>query len=175
MIAADWIVLAVASQRIGEVIYARRNEQRLRAMGAIEVGGGHYPLFVLLHTVWLAAVLMGAHETEGALNPGWLAVFLLAQVGRGWVLWALGRFWTTRILTLPETPLVQRGPYRWMRHPNYVIVTVEIAALPLCFGLWTVAATFSVLNAALLFHRVRVEDHALSARRALTGERRLGT
>ena len=91
------------------------------------------------------------------------------EAGRVWVVASLGRYWTTRILTIPDAPLVSRGPYRWFRHPNYLIVTLEIALLPLALGAWETAVVFSVLNAILLFHRIRIEDGALGPRRTIGG------
>lgn len=160
------IVLLVALQRLAELVYARRNERRLRAFGAIEVGAGHYPLLVLLHAGWLLALLLVV-PADAPLSGGWLAVFLLLQLGRLWVIASLGRFWTTRILALPDAPLVRRGPYRLLRHPNYWIVAGEIAILPLAFGAVWVAVVGSLLNAALLLWRVRVEETVLAPRRAL--------
>lgn len=160
-----WIVLAlVAAQRLVEMLYSRRNEARLRARGAVEAGRGHYPFFFLVHGGWLAALAISTGPAT-SINMWWLGLFALAQIGRIWVLWSLGPFWTTRILTLPEAPLVTAGPYRWLRHPNYFIVVVEIAALPLAFSAHGIAVTFSLLNALLLGHRIRIENHALRRRR----------
>jgi methyltransferase len=164
---AQWVVLLVALQRLAELAYSRRNSRRLLSAGAIEVGAGHYPLVVLLHGAWLAAI--GISVPPDAV-PSWplLAVYGLLQAGRLWVLATLRGFWTTRILTLPQAPLATGGPYRFCRHPNYVVVAAEIAVLPLAFGAWTIAALFSALNAVLLAWRIRVEDRALESRRALS-------
>ncbi|MFP6749072.1 MAG: isoprenylcysteine carboxylmethyltransferase family protein [Alphaproteobacteria bacterium] len=160
-----WIILTlVAAQRLGELLYSRRNEARLRARGAVEAGRGHYPLFFLVHGGWLAALAISTGPAT-SINLWWLGLFALSQIGRFWVLWSLGPFWTTRILSLPEAPLVTTGPYRWLRHPNYFIVIVEIAALPLAFSAYNIAVTFSILNALLLGHRIRIENHALRRRR----------
>ena len=160
----QWIVLAVAAQRVGELIYARRNTARLLARGGQELGSGHYPLLVALHAGWLLAVFV---LTPPAAPPSWplLGLFLALQVARLWVIAALGPYWTTRVITLPGAPLVRRGPYRWMRHPNYAIVAAEIAMLPLAFGQWQIAAVASVLNALVLGIRIRVEEAALEGRR----------
>ena len=158
------IVLLVALQRLAELAYARRNTRRLLAAGAQEVGARHYPLLVLLLAAWLLSILVFVPET--APVSGWLlGLFLLLQAGRVWVIATLGRYWTTRIITLPEQPLIQAGPYRLCRHPNYVIVAAEIALLPLAFGAWQVALLFSLLNVALLAWRIRVEEAALAGRR----------
>lgn len=161
---AQWIVVAVAVQRLAELVYARRNERRLRAQGAVEAGAGHYPLIVALHAAWLASLFAVAGEAR-ILWP-LIAAFGLLQLLRLWVLATLGRFWTTRVLTLPNAPLVDAGPYRLCRHPNYAIVVAEIAVLPLALGAWTLAIGFSIANLALLGWRIRVEDAALAGRAA---------
>jgi methyltransferase len=158
------LVLLVALQRLGELLLARRNTQRLLAQGAREVGRGHYPFFILLHGSWLLAIFLAAPPV-GALSYPLLLLFLLLQAGRIWVVASLGGYWTTRVITLPGAPLVRRGPYRYLKHPNYLIVIGEIAVLPLTFGLWEIALLFSLANLLLLFHRVRVEERALLARR----------
>jgi methyltransferase len=162
------VLLAVVAQRLGELLYARRNEARLRAAGGTEHGAGHYPLFVLLHAAWLVA--LWAWVPAAAPADWWLlGGFGLAQLGRVWVLVSLGRWWTTRIITLSGAPLVRRGPYRFLRHPNYLIVVAEIALLPLAFGAWRIALVFSLLNALLLAWRIRIENRALAGRRNLVG------
>lgn len=160
-----WSVLTlVAAQRLAELWLAERNTRRLRALGAVETGGGHYPLFVLLHASWLAAL---AVETPPATVPhfGWLALYGLLQLGRLWVIATLGRFWTTRIISLPGAPLVTRGPYRFVRHPNYLVASLEIAVLPLVFGQVWIALIWSVANVLLTGWRIRVEERALAPRR----------
>ena len=162
-----WITLVlVALQRLGELAYAARNTRRLLARGAVEIGRAHYPLFVLLHGGWLVAM---AALVPAAAPVSWplLGLFVLLQLGRLWVVATLGPYWTTRIITLPQVPLVRRGPYRFVNHPNYLIVTGEIAVLPLAFGAWPIALVFSILNAALLAWRIRIENGTLTPRRAL--------
>lgn len=162
-----WVIIAlVALQRLAELVYAEHNTRALKARGAVEIGAAHYPLIVATHLLWLAAiVVMWPHPPPIYWIP--LAVFIVLQALRVWVLATLGPYWTTRIITLPEAPLVKRGPYRFIRHPNYAVVIGEIAALPLVFGEWKVAVAFSVLNAAVLTLRIREEERALTARRAL--------
>ena len=160
------IIFLVMLQRLGEIILANRNTQRLRAEGAVEIGAGHYPLMVLMHAAWLMAVLW-LLPAPVTISWGWLAVFVALQAARIWVITSLGRFWTTRIITLPGAPLVRRGPYRFLRHPNYLVVAGEIATLPLVFGELGVAVFFSLANAAMLFWRIRQENAALAARRDL--------
>ncbi|WP_052120636.1 isoprenylcysteine carboxyl methyltransferase family protein [Inquilinus limosus] len=160
---AQWVALLVAAQRLAELAYARRNESRLRARGAVESGARHYPLFILLHGAWLLAVFLLIPADRA---PSWplLALFLLLQAARVWVVATLGPYWTTRVLSLPGAPLVRRGPYRWVRHPNYVVVAAEIAVLPLAFDAWTIAIVFSLANALLLRHRIGIEEGALAGR-----------
>lgn len=158
-----WLLGFVVLQRLAELALARHNTRRLLAEGGREIGARHYPLFILLHGSWLAAL---AITVPWSTEPSWglVAVFLLLQALRVWVVASLGRFWTTRIITLDRAPLVRRGPYRLLRHPNYWIVVGEIAVLPLAFGAWPVALLWSVLNALLLWHRIRIENAALAQR-----------
>jgi methyltransferase len=158
-------VALVALQRLLELALSKRNEIRARARGAVERGKAHYPFMVALHAGWLVCTLI-----EGLLRgpnlpaywPAALAAFLLVQPLRYWAIHALGDSWNTRILVVPGAKLVRRGPYRYLKHPNYVVVAVEILAFPLIFGAWTTALVFSVLNAALLRARIREEDRALA-------------
>jgi methyltransferase len=161
-----WTVCLVALQRLAELVWARRNTIRLRRLGAIEADAAGYPLFVLLHAAWLASLAL---LVPAAIPPCWpiLGLFALLQLGRLWVILSLGRWWTTRILTLPGAPLVQTGPFRWLRHPNYLLVVAEFAVLPLAFGAIAVAAIFSALNLMLIARRIRIEDRALTPRRGL--------
>jgi methyltransferase len=147
-----------------ELRYSRCNERCLRAKGAVERGAGHYPVMVALHALWLVSTLV-----EGLLRgpeiPGWwpvpLAAFLLVQPLRYWAILSLGENWNVRILVVPGRRLVRRGPYQYFPHPNYVVVVVEVLALPLIFGAWVTALVFSVLNAGFLYVRIREEERAL--------------
>lgn len=147
-------------QRLSELVIAQRNTARLLAKGGREAGASHYPLIVALHTAWLAGL---AYFSWGEpVNWWFVALYAVLQVFRVWILISLGARWTTRIIVLPEAPLVARGPYRFVRHPNYLLVACEIACAPAIFGLWIFAAVFSVLNAAVLYLRISVENKALS-------------
>lgn len=160
-----WVVLtAVAAQRLWELWLADRNTKRLLAGGGVEVGAAHYPLFILLHASWLAAI---AIVTPWTMVPSlwWLGLYGVLQLGRLWVIATLGRFWTTRIITLPAAPLVRSGPYRFLRHPNYVVASLEIAVLPLVFGQVWISLAWSIANALLVAWRIRIEDRALNERR----------
>jgi methyltransferase len=158
-LAAILILAFVTLQRLGELWLANRNTRRLLANGAREEQPAHYPLIVAVHASWLLALWL--------LAPGrpivWplLVVFALLQLARVWVIATLGPRWTTRIIVLPEAPLVKRGPFRFVSHPNYIVVAAEIAVLPLVFGLWIVALVFTILNAAILTIRIRAENRAL--------------
>ena len=155
-----YVIMAfVTLQRLSELVIARRNTARLMAAGAREYGASHYPVMVLMHSAWLLALWLSV----GGRPISWplLLVFAVLQAMRIWVLATLGPRWTTRIIVLPDAPLVARGPFRFLRHPNYVVVTAEIAVLPLTFGLFGIAALFTLLNAAMLYVRIGAENRAL--------------
>lgn len=153
------VLIFVTLQRLAELVHARRNTLFLLAKGAREVAAEHYPYMVMLHTLWLAGLWLLAPGQP--VNLFWLAIFAVLQLLRIWVLVTLKGRWTTRIIVLPNAPLVRSGPYRFMHHPNYAIVIGEIAALPLAFGLPVYALVFSALNAAILAVRIRAENTAL--------------
>jgi methyltransferase len=155
------LVLALVTlQRLGELLLAERNTRRLLANGAHEVGRGHYPFIVAIHAGWLVALWLLGPGPPIHIAP--LILYVALQAARIWVIATLGERWTTRIIILPGAPLVRRGPYRWLDHPNYLIVVAEIAVLPLVFGLPVVAAIFSALNAIALWVRIREENGALA-------------
>jgi methyltransferase len=149
----------VALQRLGELAYARRNDRRLRAAGGSEHGRRHYPLLVAVHAAWLAAIAALIPAAAAPLWP-WLAAYLGLQALRVWTVASLGAYWTTRVIVVPGAASVRRGPYRWLRHPNYLVVAGEIAVLPLVFGAWQIALAFTLANAAVLAVRIRVEARA---------------
>ena len=149
----------VTLERLFELLFAGRNTKRLRALGAREYGARHYPLIVAVHVLWLASLWLLAHDR--APDPFWLAMYVLLQAARIWVLSTLGPRWTTRIIVLPGEDLVKEGPYRFLNHPNYWVVAGEIAVLPLVFGFWDLALVFSLLNAAVLTIRIAEENRAL--------------
>lgn len=156
-----WVLALVAAQRLVELWLSARNTRRLLARGAREVGAGHYPLMVVLHAGWL---VMTGLTTSPLTQPSWplLGLYLALQAARVWVIASLGPYWTTRIITLDGAPLVKRGPYRWLRHPNYLIVALEIAILALAFGLPAIALIFTLLNASALAVRITAEARALA-------------
>lgn len=164
ILAAALLLLATA-QRLAELFLARRNTIQLLGEGAYEVGRGHYPVLVFIHVAWLVALwtllLMGM---AGFVT--WAAIAYLAVQGlRLWTLMSLGRYWTTRIIVAPDAPLVRKGPYRFLRHPNYLVVALEIALLPLALDCWQLAAGFTAANGLALAWRIKVEEATLAARR----------
>lgn len=161
--AAILLLAFVTLQRLSELWLSRRNTMRLHERGAVEVAPGHYPLIVALHTIWLGSLWFAGPGQD--LNTLWLAAFAVLQVLRFWVLSSLGGRWTTRILILPGERLVTTGPYRFFAHPNYAVVVGEIAVLPLALGLPWHALIFSILNAGVLFVRLRAENAALATLR----------
>ena len=163
--APAWMIIsAVALQRVIELVYASRNAIRLKRRGGIEFGRKHYPLIVLLHLAWILTIAAGVRR-EPIVHIVPLLIFGLLQILRVAVIATLGTYWTTRVISVPGVPLVSHGPYRYLRHPNYLVVAGEIAALPLVFGQVTNAVIFSLLNAAVLAWRIRVENAALASRR----------
>jgi methyltransferase len=157
---AATILALVTLQRLGELALARHNTARLRARGAIEIGARHYPLLVLMHTAWLASLWIWGRDQSVDLIA--LSAFIVMQGLRVWVLATLGERWTTRIILLPDAPLVTSGPYRYFSHPNYAVVAAEIALLPLALHLPWLALIFTILNAAVLTIRIRAEQRALA-------------
>lgn len=162
------LLAAVILQRLMEMGLARVNTKRLLLRGAVERAPGHYPLFVALHASWLLSMAVTI-PPQSPPRPELVGLLALLMVARIWVMTSLGRFWTTRIITLPSAPLVRRGPYRLVRHPNYLVVAGEMAVLPLALGAVDIALAFSVLNGALLAVRVDAEERALADRVTVRG------
>jgi methyltransferase len=163
----DWAALIlgfVTAQRLGELVLARRNTRRLLAQGAHEVGAAHYPLIVALHAAWLLGLwYLAVYRVPAgqSVNVFWLLLFVGLQLARVWVIASLGGRWTTRIIILPGATLVRRGPYRFLSHPNYWVVAGELLVLPLVFGLTWYGLVFTLLNAAVMWIRIRAEAAAL--------------
>lgn len=160
------LIAVVALQRLWELRVARRNLRALTARGAIEVGSRHYPWMVALHTAFLVSCVAEVWLLDRPWQPRVAAAALLALAAalglRWWTLRTLGERWTTRVVVVPGELLVTGGPYRWLRHPNYVVVVTEIAAIPLVHCAWLTALLFSIANLILLRERVKVEEAALS-------------
>ncbi len=150
-------------ERLLELVIAGRNTRRALARGAVEVGASHYPLIIALHVAWLVAICAAGYDR----TPSWpmLAVFAALQVFRAWTIASLGEHWTTRII-VDDAPLVVSGPFRWFRHPNYMVVVGEIFVAPMVLGLWWIAVVFSILNALVLAVRIGTEERALTHKRA---------
>ncbi len=159
MTASIVLLALVTLQRGAELAWGRMNERRLRGLGAVEVGASHYPLIVALHGAWLIALWVWGRDRP--LVWPWVALFVVLQLGRVWVLSTLGRRWTTRVLVAPGETLVRRGPFRFVSHPNYLVVAFEIFVLPLAFGLGGVSLLFGLANLAVLTLRIRIEARAL--------------
>jgi methyltransferase len=159
--AAEVILALVTAQRGGELLLSRAHTKALMARGAVEIAPGHYPLMVAVHSAWLMS--LWAFGYDQPIDIVALVIYLALQASRVWVMATLGARWTTRIIVLPNAPLVTSGPYRYLRHPNYAVVVGEIAMLPLTLQLPAVAVIFTLLNAIVLFIRIRAENQALDA------------
>jgi methyltransferase len=158
------VLALVALQRLSELPLAARNTKALLAQGAMETGAAHYPLIIALHVLWLVSIVIFLPHPTPIYWP-LLVVFALFQLLRLWVIRTLGVYWTTRIISLPGAPLVTTGPYRYLRHPNYLAVAGEILFLPFAFGEWAVGIVFFIANAVIIGWRIHAEDTALAARR----------
>lgn len=159
-------LVVLAAQRIGELVHSARNERCLRARGAREHAAGHFPLLVLVHVLFpvlLVGEVLGLGARPGPLWPLWLSVWLAAQALRYAAVRALGERWSVRIWVVPGEPLVRRGPYRFLRHPNYLAVVLELIAAPLAFGAWRTALVVSAIDLVALALRIRAEERALGA------------
>jgi methyltransferase len=159
MTAAIFLLAFVTLQRAGELLIARRNTAKLLRQGAVETGASHYPIMVMLHGAWLAGLWWLGWDNM--LDPWFTAAYGVSQIFRIWILTTLGRRWTTRILTVPGEVMVKKGPFKLFRHPNYMLVAVEVPLLPLALGLPWFAVVFGQLNLALLAWRIRAENRAL--------------
>jgi methyltransferase len=150
------ILTLVTLQRLIELYVARRNTQRLLARGAYEAGSSHYWLIVVFHAAWIIGLWIYARDNP--VNWTWLFVYMVIEALRGWVVAALGDRWTTRIIVMPGEPLVAKGPYQYLRHPNYIVVALEIFVLPMVFGMLLYAVVFTAINAGVLYWRIRIEQ-----------------
>ncbi|GAB5489603.1 MAG: isoprenylcysteine carboxylmethyltransferase family protein [Parasphingorhabdus sp.] len=158
-----WVLMYIVAQRLGELVYANRNTERLLAEGGKEHGADHYHYFIFLHSAWLAIIALLV-DPQHTMSLVMLTLFVVSQLLRFWTLASIGRWWTTRIISAPHFDRVKRGPYRYLSHPNYLVVVLEIAVVPLLLGLPSVALIFSILNVVLLRHRISIEDEILKER-----------
>lgn len=166
MILFYFVISIVIIQRLIELIISKRNEKWLLSQGAIEYGKEHYKFIVLLHTLFFVSMIVeynfrGRYYEFNVINYLFLIFFIILQIMRMWVLKTLGRYWNTRIYRVPESELIRKGPYRFFKHPNYIIVVCEIFTIPMIFNLYYTAIIFSVLNAVMLSVRIREENKAL--------------
>ncbi|ROS27878.1 isoprenylcysteine carboxyl methyltransferase family protein [Cellulomonas sp. PhB150] len=164
----DWLIVVIALERVAELVVSQRHVTWALAHGGVESGQRHYPPMVALHTGLLVACVVEVHAADRPFLPalGWtaLAFVVAANALRWWCITTLGRHWSTRVIVVPGSTLVRRGPYRWFAHPNYVAVAVEGLALPLVHTAWVTAIAFTVLNAILLLRfRIPTEERALQA------------
>lgn len=155
------ILSLVTLQRLLELFIAHRNTKKLIARGGFEMGSNHYPFIVALHTIWLAGLWYLVITRAPAVSMPWIYAYLVLEAARGWIIAALGSRWTTRIIVVPGETLVGEGPYKYFRHPNYMVVAGEIFILPMAFGFVWYAIAFGLLNLAVLWWRIRAEDEAL--------------
>ncbi|WP_335869656.1 isoprenylcysteine carboxyl methyltransferase family protein [Bacillus sp. 2205SS5-2] len=154
----------VVVQRLIELVIARNNEKWMKSQGAIEYGKGHYKFMVLIHSLFFVSLLIEFKWTGGKVHSLWLLfliLFLLAQIGRVWVLSSLGKYWNTKILVLPNADVVAKGPYKYMKHPNYVLVTIELIVIPIMFQAYWTLFFFGCLNQLILAVRIPEEEKAL--------------
>jgi methyltransferase len=160
------LVAAVGVERLAELVVATRNARWAFAHGGVESGRGHYPVMAAMHTAFLVACIAEVAIADRPFLPwlGWpmLALVVASQALRWWCVATLGHQWNTRVIVVPGLPLVSGGPYRWLRHPNYVAVVVEVAALPLVHTAWVTALVFTLANAVVLAVRIQVEERALA-------------
>jgi methyltransferase len=157
-------LLWIVGMRIMELIIAKRNERIVKAMGAKEFGARHYPWIVAMHVLFLLSFTVESLWKGAEPSPWWpflFSLFVVVQGLRIWTLSSLGRFWNTKILVLPSAPVVAKGPYRWIRHPNYFIVAMEIWLIPFMFQAYWTALVFSIANGIMLSIRIAIEEEAL--------------
>ena len=158
------VLTIVIIQRLVELFIAKRNEKWMKSQGALEAGASHYPYMVAMHVCFFIALIVEVIGFNRELSPVWplfLTLFLLAQVLRVWCLSSLGKYWNTKIIVLPNAEVVRKGPYKWIRHPNYVIVATELIVLPLQFSAYITAILFTLLNIWMMSVRIPAEEQAL--------------
>ena len=155
------LILFVVIERIVELYIAANNEAWMKEKGAVEIGKEHYKYFVLLHIIFFISLIIEASMKEISFNAFLFLVFLIVQAGRIWCIYSLGRFWNTKIIVLPNVILIKKGPYKYIKHPNYIIVFIELFTLPAIFGAYLTAVIFPVLHLFLLSVRIPLEERAL--------------
>lgn len=152
----------IIGQRLIELVIAAKNEKWMKQRGAIEVGKEHYKYFILLHIAFLGTLFSEVMLLdEITFNKFFFTLFILSQIGRIWCMYSLGRFWNTKIIVLPKVVIIKKGPYKYVKHPNYIIVFIELLTIPLIFGAYITAFIFPFLHVLLLTIRIPHEDRAL--------------
>jgi len=156
----------VLIQRLIEIRISKKNEKWLRSEGAIEHGKKHYKFIVILHILFFISMIVEYNSSDrsnelNTINYLFLVFFFILQISRIWVLRTLGKYWNTRILRIPGSQLIKAGPYKYFKHPNYIIVVCEIFTIPMIFNLFLTAIVFTILNAVMLSIRIRSENNAL--------------
>lgn len=167
---AQIAALLVLAQRGLEELHSQRNTRALIAEGAVEAGRSYYPVVAVTHLAWIASIFFLVPAEAPVIWP-LLVFFLLLQIVRYWVIGTLGRYWTHRIITLPEAPVVRAGPYRWLKHPNYAVTLAETLLLPWVFGAFALGIIMTVIWAAVIRYKIWLEDAALAERRAAQSSR----
>ncbi len=167
---AQIAALLVLVQRGLEELYSRRNTQALIAEGALEAGRSYYPVVAVTHLAWIASIFLLIPANAPVVWP-LLVLYLALQIVRYWVIGTLGRYWTHRIITLAEAPVVRAGPYRWLKHPNYAVTLAETLLLPSVFGAFALGVIMTAVWAAVIRYKIELEDAALAERRAAQSSR----
>ncbi|GGA61660.1 isoprenylcysteine carboxyl methyltransferase family protein [Ornithinibacillus halotolerans] len=160
------LILFIIGQRLVELVIAKNNEKWMKARGGVEKGATHYKWFIYLHTLFFISILletmMKLGQQEVVFHYFYFCVFFLAQLARFWCIYSLGRFWNTKIIVLPRVALIKKGPYKYVKHPNYIIVAVELFVIPMLFGAYVTAVIFPILHIMLLRIRIPAEEKALA-------------
>ncbi|MGE6629666.1 isoprenylcysteine carboxyl methyltransferase family protein [Bacillus sp. NPDC077027] len=161
-----WLIIGFfVCQRLVELIVAKRNEKKVRAMGAIEFGSDHYPYMVAMHVSFFGVFITETllfHKQPSRFFVLWLFILIVTQVVRYWALFSLGTYWNTKILVVPNAKMIKKGPYRWIKHPNYMVVAIEFLLLPLLFQAYFTVILFSLLNICMMIVRIQTEEKALN-------------
>nr|WP_034659040.1 isoprenylcysteine carboxylmethyltransferase family protein [Robertmurraya massiliosenegalensis] len=158
------LIVFIILQRVVEMFIARRNEKWLKNQGGIEIGQAHYRYMIIIHVLFFVSLVTEIVRANSSIHPIWpliLVLFLLTQLGRVWVIYSLGRHWNTKIIVIPEVQVVRKGPYRFLKHPNYVIVTLELMIIPLLYEAYITGLIFTILNIWILSIRIPAEEKAL--------------
>lgn len=157
-------IAVIILQRITELVIAKKNEREMKSQGALEFGQSHYPFIVAVHSLFFVVYIIEVSLFSNELSPFWtilFSLFLLTQAGRIWALKSLGPYWNTKIIVLPNATVVKKGPYQFIKHPNYAIVTAEFIIIPLMFQAYFTAVIFTILNIIILMIRIPAEENAL--------------